>query len=79
MHMYEIRVGIQENWIGPDWLSRWYQRNIRMASNILKLSKSEDRILVIVGDNHKWTLDMLLENTPDFEVVSSWDYLKTGR
>lgn len=55
MHMYEIRVGIQ-NWLGPDWLSRWYQRNIRMASNILKLAENKDRILIIVGDNHKWIL-----------------------
>ncbi|MDC6365564.1 MULTISPECIES: DUF5694 domain-containing protein [Flavobacteriaceae] len=76
MHMYEIRVGIQKNWIGPDWLGRWYQRNIRMVGNILKMNQKGDRILVIVGDNHKWTLDMLLENIPDFEVVSSWDYLK---
>ncbi|PKV52849.1 hypothetical protein ATE84_4978 [Aquimarina sp. MAR_2010_214] len=76
MHMYEIRVGIQKNWIGPDWLARSYQRNIRMAGNILKMAQTGDRILVIVGDNHKWTLDMLFENIPDFEVVSSWDYLK---
>jgi len=76
MHMYEIRVGIQKNWIGPDWLGRWYQRNIRMTGNILKMNQEGDRILVIVGDNHKWTLDMLLENIPDFEVVSSWDFLK---
>lgn len=76
MHLYEIRVGIQKNWIGPDWLGRWYRRNIRMASNILKINEKGDRVLVIVGDNHKWTLDMLFENIPDFEVVSSWNYLK---
>ena len=76
MHMYEIKIGIQKNWIGPDWLGRWYRRNIRMASNILKINEKGDRILVIVGDNHKWTLDMLFENIPDFELVSSWDYLK---
>ena len=76
MHMYEIRVGIQKNWLGPDWLSRVYQRNVRMASNVLKMAESGDRILVIVGDNHKWTLDMLFENIPDFELVSSWEHLK---
>ena len=75
MHMYEIRVGIQKNWLGPDWVSRWYQRNIRMTSNILKLAKKDDRILIFVGDNHKWILDMLFEKTPDLDVISSWEYL----
>ncbi|MBX2873293.1 MAG: hypothetical protein KTR30_14375, partial [Saprospiraceae bacterium] len=46
MHMYEMRVGIQKNWMGPDWLGRYYQRNIRMMSNVLKSANTEnDRIL----------------------------------
>ncbi|MGX1928725.1 DUF5694 domain-containing protein [Flagellimonas sp. 2504JD4-2] len=74
MHSYEVRVGIQKNWIGPDWLGRWYRRNVRMLANVIKMNKPNDRILVIVGDNHKWTLDMLFENTPEFELVSSWEF-----
>ena len=75
MHAYEVRVGIQKNWIGPDWLGRFYRRNIRMMANVLKFSEPEDRLLIIVGDNHKWILDELFENTPDFELVPSWDFL----
>ena len=75
MHMYEVRVGIQENWIGPDWLGRWYRRNVRMMSNVLQMAEPGDRILIIVGSNHKWTLDMLFESTPDFKLASSWDFL----
>ena len=72
MHSYEVRVGIQKNWIGPDWLGRWYRRNVRMLANVIKMNQPNDLILIIVGDNHKWTLDMLFENTPEFELVSSW-------
>ena len=79
MHMYEVRVGIQKNWMGPDWLGRYYQRNIRMMANVLKVVDVEDRVLVIVGANHKWVLDDLFEYTPDFELVSSYDYLLAGR
>lgn len=80
MHMYEVRVGIQKNWMGPDWLGRYYQRNIRMMSNVLKSVDTEkDRILIIVGANHKWVLDQLFEYTPDFELVSSYEYLLAGR
>lgn len=76
MHMYEVRVGIQKSWIGPDWLGRWYRRNIRMLGNILKLTEKQDRLLIVVGDNHKWVLDFLVESTPELSNVSSWDYLK---
>lgn len=76
MHLFEMRVGIQKSWVGPDWLGRWYRRNIRMASNVLSLSEKGDKILIIVGDNHKWTLDMLFENIPDFEVVQSFEYFE---
>ena len=75
MHSYEVRVGIQKNWMGPDWLGRWYQRNVRMLANVLKMNKPGDRILIIVGDNHKWVLDYLFENTPEFDLISSWDKL----
>ncbi|MTI40821.1 DUF5694 domain-containing protein [Fulvivirga lutimaris] len=75
MHAFEIRVGIDNNWIGADWLGRWYQRNIRMMAHLLKIYKPDDRLLIIVGDNHKWVLEQLMNNTPDFEVVSSFEYL----
>lgn len=76
MHLFEVRIGIQDNWIGPDWLGRWYQRNVRMMSNVLKFSEPGDRLLIIVGDNHKWVLDDLFRYTPDFAVASSWELLQ---
>jgi len=79
MHSYEIRAGIQKSWIGPDWLVRWYQRNIRMMANVMSFNNpGEDRIIIIVGDNHKWILDTLFDFNPDFEVVSSYDMLKSN-
>lgn len=74
MHSFEVRVGIQKSWIGPDWVGRFYRRNVRMMANVIKLNQLEDRILIIVGDNHKWILDELFEKTPDFELVSSWNF-----
>lgn len=75
MHMYELRVGIGENWMGPDWLARVYQRNLRMMAHLLEISEQGDRLLVVVGDNHKWTLEDLMDKTPDFEVISAHEYL----
>lgn len=75
MHAYENRVGVQLNWIGPDWLGRWYQRNVRMSSNVLKNTQNKDRILIVVGDNHKWVLDYLFTQMPEYKVRSSWELL----
>lgn len=75
MHSFEVRVGIQKSWIGPDWLGRWYRRNVRMLANLIKMNHPGERILIVVGDNHKWTLDSLINYTPEFELVSSWNFL----
>ena len=41
------------DYAGPDLLAAWYQRNIRIYSNIVKLVESpSDRILVIYGAGH---------------------------
>jgi hypothetical protein len=80
MHLYEVRIGIQKSWIGPDWLGRWYRRNVRMMSNVLKFSEPpNDRILIIVGDNHKWVLEQMFDYCPDFKVVSAYEYLSDYR
>ncbi len=77
MHLYETRIGIQDSWMGPDWLGRWYQRNLRMMANVMKVNNpGNDRILIVVGDNHKWVLDTLFGFNPEFEVVSSYELLK---
>lgn len=76
MHMYEVRVGIGKTWIGADWLGRWYQRNIRMMGHLLKMAGPDERIICIVGDNHKWVLEQLIRNTPDLEMVPSHSFLK---
>lgn len=48
----------------------WYNRNIRIFSNILRLTESsEDRILVIFGNGHASILRQLFEASPQYEFV----------
>ncbi|HUE77208.1 MAG TPA: DUF5694 domain-containing protein, partial [Longimicrobiales bacterium] len=47
------QLGDPWNWAGPDLVSDWFRRNIRIYSNILDLVESpEERILVIFGAGH---------------------------
>ena len=75
MHLYELRAGVDQSWIGPDWVGRWYQRNLRMLSYLFTFAEPQDRILVIVGNNHKWVLEQLLGNVPEFGVVPIYEML----
>jgi len=48
-----IRYGEPDEYAGPDLLASWYQRNIRIYGNIVRLIESpDDRILVIYGAGH---------------------------
>jgi len=48
-----VPYGDRFDYAGPDLLAAWYQRNIRIYHNIVKLIESpNDRILVIYGAGH---------------------------
>jgi len=58
--------GEDGDFAGPDLLADWYQRNIRIQSNIVKLIGSPDeRILVIYGAGHLFWLqeDVKIDST----------------
>ncbi len=47
------RFGEPGDYAGPDLLTEWYRRNIRIYNNVMKLvATPEDRILVVFGSGH---------------------------
>lgn len=53
-------------YLGADgFLSGWFNRNIRIYSNVMRLIRSPDeRVLVLIGAGHVPILKHLLETTP---------------
>lgn len=53
-HDYELaHFGEPWNWAGPDLLTAWFRRNIRIYGNVVHLADSPDeRVLVIIGSGH---------------------------
>lgn len=53
-HDYDLaHFGEPWNWAGPDLLSDWFRRNIRIYGNVVDLIESPDeRVLVIFGAGH---------------------------
>lgn len=66
-HDYELaHFGEPWNWAGPDLLSAWFRRNIRIYGNIVHLADSSDeRVLVIIGAGHLAWLRHNLASDPN--------------
>ncbi len=55
----------------------WYNRNLRIFRNIQKIpTRPDDKILVIYGSGHMNILNTLFDASPEYELVSTNDYLK---
>ncbi len=66
------------DYVGADgFVSAWYNRDLRIYSNIVRLVHSEDeRVLVIIGAGRVPILLELLQSSPVVEVVSVREVLR---
>ena len=62
------------DYAGPDLIAKWFQRNIRIYSNIVRLIDSpNDHILVIYGAGHLGWLQQDVANDPSVRLVKLSD------
>ncbi len=62
---------------GAEFLGEWYKRNIKMYSNILRVTEPRDkRIFVIVGSSHKSIIKHFFETNPGWQMVDVKKYLR---
>lgn len=70
------RIGDLNNYVGMNWLSWWYKRNLIMFGNLTRLIDSEEeRILFIVGGSHSTIVTKFIEESEVCEVVQPLSYL----
>jgi hypothetical protein len=76
IHLNIARIGDLNNYVGMNWLSWWYKRNLIMFANLTRLIDSEDeRILFIVGVGHSSIVTNLIEESELCKVVQPLSYL----
>jgi hypothetical protein len=72
----QIEVGGNGDYTGADMRSAWFNRNIRIFSNILRMRGSaDDRVLVLIGAGHVPILQHLVENAPELRLVDVLEVL----
>jgi hypothetical protein len=72
-----LRIGRENEYVGANYLSWWYGRNLKILANIIRFTESsDDRILVVYGAGHNKLLNQLAIESAFYEVESPLKYLK---
>ena len=76
-YFYLTKLAKGNEYIGDNWLSSWYGRNLKILSNIIRITDSpNDRILAIYGAGHLKLLNQLSAESKFYNVQSPLQYLK---
>ena len=70
-------VSTEGNYEGADEAAKFYQRNLRMYSNLNQIDlKPTDRVFIIMGAAHTAFFNDLMKRSPKYELVNPFMYLK---
>lgn len=64
---------------GAEMLSLWYERNLRIFQNVIRITDFEDkneRILIVMGQGHAKLLRDFVQDADYYEFVDVIDYIK---
>lgn len=70
-------AGTDGNFEGADEATKYYQRNLRMYSNLNRIELSEDdRIFILMGASHTAFFRDFMSRSPKYKMVNTFDYLE---
>lgn len=69
------RIGKGEEYPGAALLADWYERNLKIFSNITRVAESkDDRVLVIIGAGHVKLLQQFIEDSGEYNLERAAKY-----
>jgi hypothetical protein len=69
------RIGKDKEYPGVDLLADWYKRNLKIFSNIRRITESKnDRILVIFGASHAKLLQQFIKDSAGYNLERADNY-----
>jgi hypothetical protein len=70
-------AGTKDGFEGADEAAKYYQRNLRMYSNLNRLPlKETDRVFILMGASHTAFFRDFFSRSPKYKMVNTFDYLK---
>lgn len=71
-----FKAGVGDDYPGVDSKIAWYNRNLRIFANLLRImDREEERILVVIGSGHLGILRHAVESSPECQLVEVAEYL----
>ena len=75
-----MRIGRGPEYAGANYVSWWYGRNMKILTNIIRITESSgDRILVVYGSGHLKLLNQLAQESGYYTLESPLKYLTSGK
>jgi hypothetical protein len=72
-----FKYGAEGIYLGADGTMWWYNRNLRIFSNLLQLiDYQEERIFLMIGAGHVPIIKHVAESTPEIQYMNIEKYLK---
>ena len=70
-------LGPNAGYLGPDDATEWYNRNLRIYSNLQHLAESPtDRVLMIIGAGHLPILRFIAQSSPELRLRDTGEFLR---
>ncbi|CAL2101120.1 conserved exported protein of unknown function [Tenacibaculum sp. 190130A14a] len=67
----------KDNFEGADEAAKYYQRNLRMYTNLNRIELNEDdRVFILMGASHTAFFRDFISRSPKYKMVNTFDYLK---
>jgi hypothetical protein len=71
-----FKVGAGAAYPGVDWVTAWYNRNLRIFANLQRITEGPGgRLLLIIGAGHLPILRHCAQASPEYELVEARRYL----
>jgi hypothetical protein len=67
---------VEDNYGGAEFVATWYERNLKIFSNLHRISEPGDRVLVLYGAGHIPHLRRFVTFSPHFCLADPLDYLQ---
>lgn len=71
-----FKIGVGKEYVGVDYVTAWYSRNLRIFANLQRITEAADeRLLLIIGAGHLPILRHCVLGSPEYALVEVQDYL----
>ncbi len=72
-----VHIGKDANYIGTDHMLQWFERNLKIYTNITRIIESnDDRILVLIGAAHLNSLRWFITGSGEYNLEKADRYLR---